>query len=47
MAVHLAIVRLRRAKLAGEGYAAADAELRDLGVVRPEGMAAILMPGSW
>jgi len=47
MAVHLAILRLRQAKLSGEGYAAADAELRDLGVARPEGMAAILMPGSW
>lgn len=47
MSVHLGVVRLRLAKLAGVGYEAADAELRDLGVVRPEGMAAILMPGSW
>ena len=47
MVVHAAIVRLRLAKLLGRGYDLADAELRDLGLVRPEGMAAILLPGSW
>lgn len=47
MIVHAGIVRLRLAKLTGRGYDLADAELRDLGLVRPEGMAAILLPGSW
>jgi serine/threonine protein kinase/tetratricopeptide (TPR) repeat protein len=47
MSLHLGVVRLRLAKLTGQGYELADAELRDLGLVRPEGMAAILVPGSW
>lgn len=47
MIVHVGVVRLRLAQLLGRGYDLADAELRDLGLVRPEGMAAILLPGSW
>ena len=47
MSLHVGIVRLRLAQLIGQGYELADAELRDLGLVRPEGMAAILLPGSW
>ncbi len=47
MSLHLGVVRLRLGQLTGRGYDLADAELRDLGVVRPEGMAAILVPGSW
>jgi hypothetical protein len=47
MSLHLGVVRLRLAKLTSQGYELADAELRDLGLVRPEGMAAILVPGSW